>query len=135
MEWKLAYLYFRMGKKKDAKAHALSSLEHFKKSDNGTEEHYLAYLSYRPARLMRFGWLYICVGETEKGLSMFRQMTECRRCRQCRHKVCYEGYQHLGMYYEAVGDYEKARENYEKAMEFNDHEVAAKIAWKRIQRL
>ena len=134
-EWKLAYLYFRKGRKLDARIYALRSIEHFKKSDSGTEEDYLAYLSYRPARLMRFGWLYICMGETEKGLDMLRQMTGCGRCRQCRHQGCYESYQHLGMYYEATGDYEKARENYEKACELNQHGIATRIALKRIQKL
>ncbi len=134
-EWKLAYLYFRKGKKLDARLHAMAAMEHFKKSDSGTEEDYLNYLSYRPARLMRFGWLYICMGETDKGLAMFREMTECGRCRQCRHKGCYEGYQHLGMYYEAIGDYENARKNYEKACELNEHGIAIRIALKRIQKL
>ena len=134
-EWKLAYLYFRMGRKDAARFHAASAMEHFKKSDSGTEEDYLNYLSYRPARLMRFGWLYICLGETKKGLDMFREMNECHRCRQCRYQECYESYQHLGMYYEAIGDMEKARENYEKACERNRHGIATKIALKRIQKL
>lgn len=134
-EWKLAYLYFRMGRKNDARLHAASAMEHFKKSGSGTEENYLNYLSYRPARLMRFGWLYICLGETEKGLAMFREMNECQRCRQCRYQECYEGYQHLGMYYEAAGDLEEARKNYEKAWELNKHGIAIKIALKRIQKL
>lgn len=133
-EWKLAALCFRQGKKAEAKLHAKKALEHFGKAGKGTEEDYLNYLSYRPARLMRFGWIYICLGETEKGLEMFKQMTECRRCRQCRHGGCFESYQYLGMYYEAIGDHEKAYENYKKAYEFNQHGIATSIAWKRIQK-
>ena len=109
-------------------------MEHFEKAERGTEADYLNYMSYRPARLMRFGWIYICLGETEKGLEMFRQMTECRRCRQCRHKGCFESYQYLGMYYEAAGDHRKAYENYKKAFELNQHGIAVRIAWKRIQK-
>lgn len=135
VEWKLAYMCFRTGKQKDARLHAEKSLEYFKKSGNGTEENYLKYYSYGPARLMRFGWLYICVGETGKGLEMLENMTRWQRCRQCRYKGCYEGYQHLGMYYEATGDYEKAKEYYMKAKEFNDHEISIMIALKRIQKL
>lgn len=134
-EWKIASLCFRMGKKLDARIHAIKAMEHFKKSDSGTEEDYLNYLSYRPARLMRFGWIYICMGETEKGLEMFRQMNQGLRCRQCRFKGCFESYQYLGMYYEAVGDREQAYENYRKAYELNSHGMATTIAWKRIQTL
>ena len=133
-EWKLAALCFRMGKKADARLHAISAIEHFKKSDSGTEESYLNYKSYAPARLMRFGWIYICLGEVEKGLNMFQDMLCNLRCRQCRHKGCFEGYQYLGMYYEAVGDHEKAFENYKKAFELNKQGMATKIAWERIQR-
>ncbi len=134
IEWKLAALCFRQGKKADARIHARKALEHFEKAERGTEADYLNYMSYRPARLMRFGWIYICLGETEKGLEMFRQMTECRRCRQCRHKGCFESYQYLGMYYEAAGDHRKAYENYKKAFELNQHGIAVRIAWKRIQK-
>lgn len=135
VEWKLAYMYFRQGKKKDAAIHAQRSLEHFKKSGSGTEEHYLKYYSFGPARLMRFGWIYICLGETQKGLGMLEDMTRWRRCRQCRFKGCYEGYQHLGMYYESIGDKEKACENYKKALELNDHDISITIALKRMQKL
>ena len=85
-----------------AKAHAQKSFAHFAKSKWKSEEIYLNYRPYRPARLMRHAWLYICLGETEKGLSYFHQMYECRRCKQCRHRECYEGYLYLGMYYEAM---------------------------------
>lgn len=135
VEWKLAYLYFRAGKKKDARLHALKSLEHFKKSGNGTEENYLKYYAFGPARLMRFGWLYICLGETQKGLGMLEDMTRWQRCRQCRYKGCYEGYQHLGMYYEAQGELEKAGQCYEKALELNSHEISITIALKRIRKI
>ncbi len=135
VEWKLAYLYFRMGKKKDAKLHAQRSMDHFRKAKSGTEENYLQYRSFGPARLMRFGWLYICLGQTQKGLQMLEDMTRWQRCRQCRYRACYEGYQHLGLYYEATGDLEKAGTCYKKALEFNNHDISITIALKRIQKL
>ena len=70
----MASLYFGIGKKDNAKLFARRALEHFQKAGYGKEEHYLKYEQYRPARLMRFGWIYICLGETEKGLDMFREM-------------------------------------------------------------
>lgn len=134
-EWKLSYLYFGMGRREEACLHAAKSLEHFRNSGNGTEEDYLNFHAFGPARLMRFGWAYICLGETGKGLGMLTEMTRQKRCRQCRSRGCYEGYQHLGMYYEAVGDVEKALECYKKALELNDHEVSLTIALKRVQKL
>lgn len=119
LEWELAVICFRMGHFKDAKIHAQKSLEHFAKTKWACEEHYLNYRPYRPARLMRHGWLYICLGETEKGLGFLNQMNECLRCRQCRHQTCFESYLHLAMYYEAVGQYDKAIAYYEKSVEAN----------------
>lgn len=135
LEWKMAALYFAMGKKDNAKLFARKSLEHFHKCKNGTEEDYLNYLQYRPARLMRFGWIYICLGETEKGLQMFRQMTQCWRCRHCRHRECFEAYQYLGRYYETVGDYEKALEWYERAYTINDQDLVSKISIEKVKEL
>lgn len=133
LEWKLASLYFMLGEKENAKLHAGKALEYFEKSDNGTQENYLNYAQYRPARLMRFGWVYICLGETEKGLDMFRQMTQCQKCRQCRYKACFESYWYLGRYYETAGDYKKALEYVEKAYELNDHDIAVTVSLKRLR--
>ncbi|MCI9202091.1 MAG: tetratricopeptide repeat protein [Lachnospiraceae bacterium] len=126
IEWELATVCFRMRQFGLAKAHAQKSFAHFAKSKWKSEELYLNYRPYRPARLMRHAWLYICLGETEKGLSYFHQMYECRRCKQCRHRECYEGYLYLGMYYEAMEDYEKAEEYYQKSIRANQHGITAK---------
>ena len=135
LEWKLAALYFTMGKRDNARLFARKSLEHFNKAGNGTEENYLNYLQYRPARLMRFGWIYICLGETQKGLSLFRQMTECHRCRHCRHRECFEAYQYLGRYYETTGDYEQALEYYEKAYAANDQDLVSAVSIEKVKEL
>lgn len=126
LEWELASICFRMRRFKDAKLHAQRSLEHFARTKWVSEEYYLNYRPYRPARLMRHGWIYICLGETEKGLSYFRQMNECLRCRQCRHPVCFEGYLYLAMYYEAIEDYDQAIAYYEKSLEANPHGITAR---------
>lgn len=134
LEWELASLCFRMRRFKAAKTHAQKALEHFTRTKWTTEENYLNYRPYRPARLMRHGWIYICLGETEKGLSYFRQMNECMRCRQCRHQVCFEGYLYLGMYYEAIEDYEKAVEYYEKSLKANPHGITARATLEHLQK-
>lgn len=134
LEWELASLCFRMKRFKDAKLHAQKSLEHFARTKWVSEECYLNYRPYRPARLMRQGWIYICLGETEKGLSYFRQMNECLRCKQCRHSVCFEGYLYLAMYYEAIEEYDKAVAYYEKSIEANPHGITARATLAHLQK-
>ncbi len=134
LEWELASLCFRMRRFKDAKLHAQKSLEHFSRTKWASEEIYLNYRPYRPARLMRHAWIYICLGETEKGLSYFRQMNECLRCRQCRHQVCFEGYLYLAMYYEAIEDYGQAVAYYEKTLEVNPHSITARATLTHLQK-
>lgn len=135
LERQLAQVYFLMKRPKDAMVHARKALEYFKKSGNGTEEDYLNFKQYRPARLMRFAWIYICLGETEKGLEMLHQMNQGLRCRQCRHKGCYESYEYLADYYETIGDTEKVRENCEKSLELNDHFVTSTVTRERLRKL
>jgi len=134
LEWELASVFFRMGRREDAKKHARKSLEHFSRTKYISEEAYLNYRPYRPARLFRHGWIYICLGETEKGLSMFRQMTECTRCKGCRHKACFDAYLFLGFYYEAVGDYKTALENYRRALEANTSSITTIVALEHLEK-
>lgn len=135
IQWKAAFTCFLMGKKDQAKEYAMDSLKHFQLSERSTEDNYLQYRQYRPARLMRFAWIYICLGETEKGLQMLRDMTTSMRCRHCRHKECFEAYLYLGRYYEGIGEYEKALEYCEKALKINDHEIANMVSVQRLKKI
>ena len=130
--WKLATICFCLGKKKDAKTYAELSMEYFKKAGNGTEEDYLNYKEFRAARLLRFGWNYIMLGETEKGLEMLRDMSTCTKCRHCHCSACFEGPLYLGLYYEAIGDYETAREYYKKGLEIKPHSIELQVALKAV---
>lgn len=126
LEWELGAVCFRMGRLSDAKLHAQKALEHFAKTKWKTEEPYLNYKPYRPARLFRHAWIYICLGETEKGLSYLKQMTQCLRCKGCRYRECFESYLYLGFYYEAIGEYETAASYYHKSLEANPNSITAK---------
>lgn len=134
IEWQLAELCFRTGREKDAKLHAEKALEHFEKSKWATEEDYLNYGEFRPARLMRHGWIYIALGEIKKGLGMLEDMNKCTRCRQCRHPGCYESYLYQGWYYEATGNYEKALECYRKGLEINEHSIKLRISMEALEK-
>lgn len=131
-EWKLASLYFCLGKKRDAKVHAERSMEYFKEAENGTEKDYLNYKEFRAARLLRFGWNYIMLGETKKGLDMLRGMSTCVKCRHCHCSGCFEGPLYLGLYYEAIGDYPKAREYYQKGLELKPHSIELQVALRAV---
>ncbi len=134
LEWELAVICFRMKRFTEAKAHAQKSLQHFDHTKWKSEDIYLNYRPYRPARLFRHGWLYICLGETEKGLSYLNQMRECMRCKQCRHRECFESYLYLAIYYEAIEDYQTASQYYEKALKANPHSITAQATWEHLRK-
>ncbi|MBR4026407.1 MAG: tetratricopeptide repeat protein, partial [Lachnospiraceae bacterium] len=135
IESDIAELYFLLGDKKQAKIHAEKSFAYFKESNSGTEDDYLNYKEYRPARLATFAWNYIALGETEKGLQMLCDMSNCTKCRQCRHKACFEGPWYEGLYYEAIGEYDKAKECYERGLKIKPHSLALRFALRGIQKL
>lgn len=133
LEWELASLLFRMKCFDEAKKHAKKSLDYFSKLKYSSEENYLAYPAYRPARLFRQAWIYLCLGETEKGLSLFRQMTACTRCKGCSHRECFESYLFLGFYYETIDELDTALEHYQKAVKANPCSITAKVALDHLQ--
>jgi tetratricopeptide (TPR) repeat protein len=119
----LAIHYYRNKKFLKAKVHAEKAMEYFKLAGEGTEQDYIAYKPFSPVRLRIFGWLYICLGENEKGEEYLEQMDQRIRCRRCRHQKCFEKFYFQGMYYEALDMKEKALQNYEKAKEYNSDDV------------
>ncbi len=133
LEWRASMTLFRMGRRADAKNHAAKALEHFAKEECGVEEYYLGYRQFRPARLLRFGWLRICLGEPEEGLRLLREMTACSRCRMCRRAGCFESYLFLGLYYEAIGDNTEALRLYRQAEALNPQEKSIAIAAARVE--
>ena len=117
-----AKLFFRCQDLEKAQYYGHIVFETFQYENRGkTEikiENYLSYQPYRSRRLCELGWMYICLGETEKGLNFLEEMERCR-CRECEYKGCCESFRNRGFYYEAIGEYEKALECYEKVLELN----------------
>lgn len=130
----LARAYYRMGKYGPAREHAKAALEHFKLSGEGTEEDYLAYGPYKPAREGVMGWLYLALGEREKGLELFGQMDQGHRCKGCRYRKCYEKFLFQGWYYESMGDQENALIMYREADRLNPHSIAVSCALDNLQK-
>ncbi len=111
-----AIVFFRSRNLEKARYYGRMALESFEHVMEVRIEDYLAYPPYHCARLGNLGWIYICLGETEKGLAFLEEMESCR-CKDCEFRGCYESFQDRGFYYEAVGEYGKALEHYEKALE------------------
>lgn len=130
----LARAYYLMGKYGPAKEHAKAALEHFKQSGEGTEEDYLAYGPYKPAREGVMGWLYLAMGEREKGMELFGQMDRGYRCKGCRYQGCYEKYLFQGWCYETMGDQENALLMYREAARLNPHSIAVMCALDNLQK-
>lgn len=133
-EQRIARIYYRMGHFSQAAEHARKSFEHFRLANKGTEADYLAYGPYKPAREGGFGWLYLAVGEMEKGLKLFEQMDQGYRCKGCRFPDCYEKYLYLGMYYEAVGEHEQALLAYQRAVSIAPHLITPAFALENLQK-
>ncbi len=134
LEWRMSICLFRMGKRGDAQLHARKAMEHFAKTDCPSEELYLGYRQYRASRLSRMGWLYICLGDADKGLRLLQEMNACTRCRMCRHPECFECYLFQGWYYEAIGNYPEALKLYRRAEQLNPHEKDISLAAARMEK-
>ena len=133
-EWRLAWTYFLMKKPKKAKIHGERALEQFKQRGTGNEKEYLEFLQARPARLLRMAWIYIAVGEREKGLSLFEDMDGGYCCRMCRSRGCYEKYLYMGAYYEAAGHEEQAEKLYETALSLRPHSMEVRSAIDKLRK-
>ncbi len=111
-----AKAFYLLHKKTQAKACAVKAKELYLKG-SVSEEAYLAYGKERPLRLARIGECYMYMGEGQKALEMFEQMSCGMRCTQCCEPRCYEAFRDKGIYYHGIKQYGKALECYEKALE------------------
>ena len=94
----------------------------------------MAYGPYKPAREGVMGWLYLAMGEREKGMELFGQMDRGYRCKGCRYRGCYEKYLFQGWCYEAMGDQENALLMYREAVRLNPHSIAVMCALDNLQK-
>lgn len=105
---------------------AKEAKEVFEEMNQGhSEKEYLEFAPLRPKRLGMLGWMYLALGQEEKALKFFKEMTQCTRCKLCRHKECYRSYLYLARFYEAKGEKKKAKEYYKKAACINPQHMGA----------
>ncbi len=138
--WKLfeyekhaAQCCYTMGDETKAKEMAQSALDHFHEAGRD-EEDYLAYKATAIFRTGDLGWIYLCLGETEKAKECFAKMEEMPLCRYCQHKKCYESTLWMGRFYESQGDYERAAQLMEETLQRYPDCVQAKEVLMRLRR-
>lgn len=98
--------------------------------DAASEEAYINYGKERPWRMARMGECYMYMGESEKALKIFEQISSCNRCTHCCEPKCYEAFRDMAIYYFGMKQYEKALSCYEQALEIcpSDSETLLAIA-------
>lgn len=114
----LARTYYMMGRFQEAKEKALEALDNFQESGR-KEEDYLAFRAYAPARKAVFGWLYLCLGETEKARQFFVEMDQIQACQNCCFKGCFESVLYLAYIHESQGDLDQAAELFRQTLKLN----------------
>ena len=132
-EYNLARVYYLMGDKAKAREYAQQALEHLRESGR-SEEDYAGYRAYSPVRTGILGWIYICLGDREKGEKYFLKMQELRPCQFCKFKKCYESFLWLGILYHAMGDDEKAIPLLEEVLELRGRDYHAQRILEQIRR-
>ena len=120
----LGRLYYRNGQRDKARHYAGEAMEAFH-AEGIPETDYLNYRRFAPARLAGLGWIYIMLGDVQKGEGYFEKMDRIPRCAQCRHRICYEKYYFRGLYREANEDFAGAMADYQEMQNYDSRERTA----------
>lgn len=128
--WLVQAKAFYMLQKKSQAAECGRKAKELYLKDAASEEAYINYGKERPWRMARMGECYMYMGESEKALKMFEQISSCNRCTHCREPKCYEAFRDMAIYYFGMKQYEKALSCYEQALEIcpSDSETLLAIA-------
>ncbi len=131
-EHDLAKDYYMLGEYEKAKHHANMALQCLKER-NTTPEDYMTWPGYMPVRTGIIGWIYLALGEKEKGKKYLEDMETLRPCKSCRYKKCYEASLWLGYYYFCEKEYEKAAELMEETLKRNFDALDAEFLLKKLR--
>lgn len=83
-------------------------------------EEYISSPGYGRVRMCIIITYYICSDQLETAAEYVRRLGEIPLCRDCKYcNGCFETFNALGMYYEALGETEKALEYYRKSYDVN----------------
>lgn len=107
--------YYMLGEYDKAKCHANKALQCLTER-NTTPEDYMTWPGREPVRTGQIGWIYLALGDNEKGRKYLEEMENLRLCRYCGYSKCYEASLWLGYYYYCEKEYEKAAELMEETL-------------------
>lgn len=131
-ECELTKTYYLLGDYEQAKKHAKKALECMEKR-NTTPEDYASYFGYVPIRKGWVAWIYLALGEKEKGKRLFAEMEQEHPCASCGFTKCFEASLWLGYYYYCEKEYEKAAELMEETLQRNSEALEAKFLLEKLR--
>ncbi len=109
---------FHLGKREEANQYFEEYVALFNRECGGFAN-YLERPSLRPARLFSVALPHLFSGRLEQAEAFFRAMFECRRCKHCRYKGCFEAHQGMGLLYEIQGRKEEALAEFRRCLELD----------------
>ena len=131
-ECELAKTCYLLGDYEQAGKHAKKVLDCIAKR-NTTLEDYASYAGYVPIRKGWVAWIYLALGEKEKGRRLFEEMEKEHPCASCKYTKCFESSLWLGFYYYCEKEYEKAAELFEETLRRNEDELEAKFMLEKMK--
>ena len=131
-ECELAKTCYLQGEYEQAEKHAKKVLDCMEKRHT-TPEDYVSYAGYVPIRKGWMAWIYLALGQKEKGKRFFEEMETEHPCASCKYPKCFEASLWLGYYYYCEGEYEKAAELFEEALRRNADVLEAKFMLEKIK--
>ena len=131
-EYYMARDYYLLGDYEQAGHHARNALKRLEER-NTTPEDYMTWPGNAPVRTGNIGWIYLALGEKEKGKKCLEDMESMRPCRDCRYHKCFEASLWLGYYYYVEKEYEKAAELLEETLKRNFDALEAEFLLKKLR--
>lgn len=107
--------YYMTGEYEKARCHGEKALQCLA-ARNTTPEDYMNWPGREPVRTGQIGWIYLALGEKEKGRDCLERMEKLRPCRNCGYARCFEASLWLGYYYYCEKEYAKAAELMEETL-------------------
>lgn len=130
-ECHLVRCYYMSGDYEQAERRARKALQCLEER-NTTPEDYMFWPGNKPVRHGQLGWIYLALGEKEKGRQCLEAMETLCPCRSCGYHKCYEASMWLGYFYFCEKEYEKAAELLRETLERNADALEAEFLLKKM---
>lgn len=133
-ELDLAKNYYMTGEYDKAGRHAERALKCLSER-NTTPEDYMNWPGKEAVRTGQIGWIYLALGEKEKGRKCLEKMETLRPCRYCAYRKCFEASLWLGYYYYCEKEYDRAAELMEETLRRFPHSLDAEYLLRKLREM